>query len=259
MSLGLTLVQAKTYVALCKLESATVKAIAKVSNLARQDVYRTIPALQHQGLVEMIVASPSRYRAVPMKSGVSSLLHRRSREHTELRRKTAEFLLSLTLPQTDSGKSLVQEDGPQFVVTSEISLLFRKLMERTEACQTSIDSVGTWENFESTVSTLSQGFQNAVERGVRIRSVTEKPENGKLVPKCVSALRKSPFYELRFVRAPAPVTMSILDRKELNIAISASNSRGVPSLWSNNPAILSLATTYFEEVWSKASALRGRC
>ncbi|MCW4047841.1 MAG: hypothetical protein NWE99_09855 [Candidatus Bathyarchaeota archaeon] len=50
MGLGLTLLQAKTYLALATLGKADVKMISKASNVARQDIYRVMPVLQKLGL-----------------------------------------------------------------------------------------------------------------------------------------------------------------------------------------------------------------
>ena len=82
MELGLTLVQAKIYLTLTKLDNATIKAISKNSNLARQDIYRIIPSLQKLGLVEKIIDKPTKYKATPIKIGVF---------HTTTTENTARF------------------------------------------------------------------------------------------------------------------------------------------------------------------------
>jgi DNA polymerase III alpha subunit len=56
MDLGLTLLQAKIYLALSKTGKATIKTISKASNSARQDIYRIMPTLQKLGLAEKIIA-----------------------------------------------------------------------------------------------------------------------------------------------------------------------------------------------------------
>jgi hypothetical protein len=47
--------------------------------------------------------------------------------------------------------------------------------------------------------------------------------------------------------------MSILDKKEVNISIAAPKEKGLPSLWSNNPSIVTIGSNYFEELWAKAA------
>jgi len=251
MDLGLTLVQAKAYLALCRLECATIKAISKTSNLARQDVYRIMPSLQKIGLVEQIISNPTKYHAVPIKNGVYSLLQHHLQEQEKLTKKTTALLNRL---KEDNFKSsfAVQEE-PQLLIISELSLLFKKLMNGTRASQVSIDSIGTWEAFDGVTSNGLSDFKKTLQRGVRIRAITEKPPNGKRLPTYVKTLQKHPLYEVRFVIPPAPITMAILDKREVSICISTPADNSPSSLWSSNRIITGLALNYFEEIWSKAS------
>ncbi len=261
MNLGLTLIQAKAYLALCRLENATIRTISKMSNLARQDVYRILPSLEKLGLAEQIIGTPTKYKATPIKTGISTLLFHKTQEHTELQKKTAEMLNNLSALQQVISREVVLEEDPeqQFVVTREITLLIQKLVKGTRAAKVSIDSVGTWESFIGVVSHSFEDFQDALHRGVRIRSITESIENEKALPHCVKALKRSGLYELRFLPAPVPATMSILDNREVNISISTQTSKGgLPSLWSNNSTIAAISANYFEELWGKASVSKPR-
>ncbi len=257
MQLGLTLVQAKAYLALSRLENANIKTISKASNLARQDVYRIMPTLQKIGLVEQIIATPTKYKAVPLKNGISSLLERRAQEHAELQTKTLQLINSLHEDNAQIAPSTTEEE-PQFVITSEQSLISRKLIDGATASKTSIDSVGTRESFEALVLHNCQDFKKALKRGVKIRSITEMPPKGKSIPRCVETLKKHPLFEVRLVSPPAPITMTTFDKKEVNICMAVGDSKAAPSLWSNNPVILALATNYFEEVWNSAFKYKRR-
>lgn len=258
MDLGLTLVQAKVYIALCRLESGTIKTIARTANLARQDIYRIMPALQEMGLVEKIIAEPTQFKAIPIKSGVDTLLQCKMREHEELKQKTADLLENLVNFQELNAKTAPQEDEQQFIVTSAMSILVKRHNISIQASQKNIDSIGTLESCEPIFSQSYEDLLKAMERGVKIRSIIEKPQKNKLLPVSIKALQRNPRYELRFISAPAPVTMSILDNKELSICISTPMHKIVPNLWSNNPAILALATNYFEEIWKKAHIYKSK-
>jgi sugar-specific transcriptional regulator TrmB len=52
--LGLTLCQARVYLALARSGMSTAKTISKVSKVTREDIYRIMPTLQKLGLVENI-------------------------------------------------------------------------------------------------------------------------------------------------------------------------------------------------------------
>jgi sugar-specific transcriptional regulator TrmB len=76
--LGLSLLQAKVYLALVKLGThSTVKAISICSKVARQDVYRTITELREFGLVEMVIGNPALFRAIPLQETVSILMEKK--------------------------------------------------------------------------------------------------------------------------------------------------------------------------------------
>jgi sugar-specific transcriptional regulator TrmB len=64
--LGLTGYEARVYVALEKLQSATASEIADVSDVPRSQVYQTASALEDRGFIEKQQADPTRYRVVPV-------------------------------------------------------------------------------------------------------------------------------------------------------------------------------------------------
>ena len=87
MNLGLTCLQAKTYLVLTTLKEAEAKKISKISNIARQDIYRIMPELEKVGLVERIISTPTLYKAIPLKEGSFVLFQKRAKEHAALQEK----------------------------------------------------------------------------------------------------------------------------------------------------------------------------
>ena len=77
MDLGLTLVQARVYLALVESGISKISTISKISKVARPDTYNNIKKLQKLGLVEAIIQSPRTYRAIPIIEALSLLLERR--------------------------------------------------------------------------------------------------------------------------------------------------------------------------------------
>jgi sugar-specific transcriptional regulator TrmB len=80
MDLGLTCSQAKAYLALTVLKKAEAKKIARVSCIARQDIYRIMPELERIGLVEKLIATPVLYGAIPLYEGALKL-HEKKTSH----------------------------------------------------------------------------------------------------------------------------------------------------------------------------------
>jgi sugar-specific transcriptional regulator TrmB len=244
VELGLTLLQAKTYLALATLGKAEVKTISKVSNVVRQDIYRIIPTLQKLGLAEKIITTPAMYEATPIKDGVSILLQHRTREYTELQKKTRKLLNNF---QKNKVITTLQEDS-QFIFVSARTNFVKRHEKATQMAQASIDFIGPWESFKALLFYGLQDFKRAIKRSVKIRIITEKSEGKESIPKVTQALKKNLFFEVRYISAPAPIGMMIFDKKEFNLSVS---DREWPSLWSSNPSIIKLATSYFEDLWNK--------
>lgn len=246
MGLGITLLQAKTYLALAKLGKADAKTISKASNVARQDIYRVLPALQKLGLVEKIIAHPTMYKATSTKEGLSILLQNRKKEYAEIQKKTTSLINNF---HTNNAKINLQDENTQFIITSQATLFLKMHKRLHQKAQMSIDVIIPLI-FDGAAKFI-EGWSHpkeAIRRGVKIRLITQKTEN-KLTPRELQALEKNPLFELKYSATPIPFGMHIFDNKELTIATSKSV---LPSLWSNNHNVVNIAKSYFDALWSKA-------
>lgn len=246
MGLGLTFLQAKTYLTLAKLGKAEVRTISKASNAARQDIYRIIPTLQKMGLAEKIIATPTIYKATPLEKGLSTLLQQKIEENDELQEKTNALINSF---EENTAEIAFKEDRLQFIITSEESLFRKRITEATEAAQTSHEVILTPEGLRGMLF-QHQHLKKAMKKGVKIRVIAEKPENKQLINRTTKALEENSFFKLKYISVPPQICMAIFDNKEVNIRIS---NGVVPSFWSNNPNIVNLAISYFDKLWNKAN------
>jgi sugar-specific transcriptional regulator TrmB len=247
--LGLTLLQAKTYLALVTLGKAKVQTISKASNVARQDIYRIMPTLQKLGLAEKIIAAPIMYKAISLKEGLSILLQNKTREHTELQKKTIELLNNI---HNSEDEKVLQDEAQQFSIISSKKLLLKRFAETDNITQKSINVVGKWKILKSILFHRPQDTKRALKRGVKIRIITEKHEDDKSIKKIIQSLKTNPLFEIRYLSTPLPVKTVIYDGTEVRMSIATSPDSDMPSLWSNNPSFLKVMTAYFEEIWDEA-------
>jgi sugar-specific transcriptional regulator TrmB len=245
MGLGLTLLQAKTYLALAKLGKADANAIAKASNVARPDIYRIMPTLQKLGLTEKIIAKPTMYKATPIQEGLSILLQNRKTEITELQTKTIAIINNF---QANAAKTALQEENTQFVITSEITRFFKIHRDQTQRTRESIDIMIPFVSVPAKVDDEWSHLKRAMKRGVKVRLLTQEL-NEETVTSVWQALTKNPLFEIKYSTAPINFGMHIFDKKEITIAVSG--KKILPSLWSNNPNVVELAISYFNEVWNR--------
>ncbi|MCX8152991.1 MAG: hypothetical protein N3E52_00990 [Candidatus Bathyarchaeota archaeon] len=243
--LGLTFLQAKTYLALAKLGKADVKTISRTSKVARQDIYRIMPALQRIGLVEKIVASPTLYKVTPIKESLCVLLENKTRECMELQMKI-KFLLSNF---NDKIEEVTSQEEEQFSIISSKRLLQKRLSEKDQVAQKSIVAIANWKTIRSTFFNRSNDIINALKRGVKLKIITEMHEKDRHVEKIIQAFMKYPTFEIKYSSTPIPVNAVIHDEKEINMCIATLPDNEVPSLCSTNQRFIRVVAAYFEELW----------
>ncbi len=244
INLGLSLLQARTYLGLAKLgKAADVQTIAKTSNVARQDMYRIMTALERRGLAEKIIAKKNMYIATPMKQGLSILLQKRKEEYAELEKRTSLLLSNF---QQNSLQDL-HEQNQQFKVTSDWKLLKKMHEEKIQSTRTSIDITVPGKHFQRMLFDQLPCLKEAKRKGVRIRAITEKFCE-KAPSRKTQVLTKNLFAEVKYIDNPTLFGMHIFDSKEVTMDIS--ERHGLPSLWSNDPNVVRMAETYFEHIWN---------
>ena len=82
--LGLTHTEAKVYLTLLSLRTATANDIHKDSKVARQEVYRVLSDLEEKGLIEKIIARPSQFKPIPAREVVAILIQNRNKQSLQL-------------------------------------------------------------------------------------------------------------------------------------------------------------------------------
>ena len=250
VELGLTSLQARTYIALSMLGTATMKSVAKVSNIARQDVYRIMPSLQQLGLAEKVITTPSMYRATPLKEGVDVLLRHKSQEQAQLKLQAEHMMTNF---QASQFKVLSHQDDSNFLVISEKKLLYKTLDEKNSTVKNSLCVSGTWESARGVLfDSEMPRFKEALKRGASIKWVTEDHEEDPSTLKALRTLLKNPLFEIRYFKPPIPLQTAIYDKKEVVMCIATLPSKDITSIWSNNPMFVKVAMNYWEEVWSGA-------
>jgi len=86
--LGLTLNQARVYLALATQNQLSAREISKNAGITRQKVYRIIPQLLNKGLAIKQLTHPATYKATLPKNALHTLLEQRKRENNQLKKTT---------------------------------------------------------------------------------------------------------------------------------------------------------------------------
>jgi sugar-specific transcriptional regulator TrmB len=245
--IGLTLSQARVYLALVKLGThSTVKTVSVFSKVARQDVYRTLTELRELSLVEMVIGNPALFRAIPLQEAVAILMERKNQRTRELLAEASELFKLFAVNEV----SRLYQENHQFVLIPKKEALICRIKKVIEGAQESILIISPWRELTQWLFNLHESWEQALKRGVKVQWITEKKEDQRLVTEITRALIKDPNFTLRTESTSSMLRFGIYDGKEVFITVSSTpTATESPALWTNNPAITFIVKDYFETKW----------
>jgi sugar-specific transcriptional regulator TrmB len=242
-SLGLTILEAKVYLALVKQNEASAKTISKASKVSQPDVYRILTKLENRGLIERIIALPSRFKATPADEGFALLLQRRDNQSAILHKKATELVQSL---RGDGIKTnAFQEEPAQFILVPGVHV--HRIKNAVDNAQKSVLCFTSLEMFRKVRFVTEDVWKRGVKRGTKFQFLIGKPHDEKVVLELDPTLKNNDLFETKFIHASLPC-MILIDDKE--IFLRTEMNLEAPVLWSNNPFIVGIIEKYFETLWS---------
>ncbi len=247
--LGMTIRQAEVYIAISELEQAKVTTIAKTARTDRAEIYRVIPKLQKLGLIKKVVTTPVSYRAVPLSEGLSILLQKNAEKHKEIQTKAKQFL------EDFDRKGKTNREDFQYTLICGSKNIDREFTKHIGEIKTSRDGIFGWNEILYMVNTYFKEHQKALEKGVKIRYITHKPEGAK-TPQTIQTLKKTGAFEIRNTTTKLKAGAVIHDKKSFAVVTSPnSSSNEMEALCSNNPAVAKLAEDYFDLKWESTTKI----
>jgi len=244
---GLSINQAKIFLALKPKKFLTANEIRKTSNTPRQDVYRNLNKLYELGLVEKALGRPVRFKSVLIENGISFLVERKKQEMENMQFQANQVIENY---KSNNNNHNFQEFDPHFVIIQKKEASIAKRLEEIDSAQRSLDFISSWKRFPKTIEIFSQKAIKALVRNVKIRVILEKPKDLKQIPKLVTKLEEFPNYNLRYTLKKPTAIIGIFDKKRAIIKTSAKvDLAETPSLWTSNQCLVSVMIEYFESYW----------
>jgi len=249
INLGLTVLQAKVYVALAKLGTATSRSTAKEAKVASQDVYRILTELQETGLVEKIIAKPNMYHAMPLAKGLSMLLQRRKAKTKQLE-KTADLIskeFDCTL------RAVEKTDIGNFVLIQKEEPIKSKAFELLDTAQSSLDLMHDTHD-TVTYGELYDIGQKLKTKEIKVRDLVSKSnQNLQMMKAFESVIQKYPTFQVRYLDASSPAKLIIKDSKEVLLSTTTKPNASLQAfLWSDNPILVQIIQQWFANVWERS-------
>ena len=249
LGLGLTLNQARVYLAILKLEKTTVGQVAKFSKVRREEVYRILPALEKKGLVERLLGNPTEVRATVVSDALTFLV-------AEEKRKSDERLLGMkSTVKKLSLKEWTQrvfEDESIYILIPDRKAILAKISGLVKDSRKEVGLIADKRILMRILFKFSDEFKQAVKEGVQIRLVFEGEKPDGLLKEKVNKLVGIPLVHIKFCCEPLNHFI-MSDDKEALITTSKESGLGEsPSLWTNNNNLIGVLRTGFESDWEKA-------
>jgi sugar-specific transcriptional regulator TrmB len=249
VNLGLSVLQAKVYIALAKSGTSTGRTTAQVAKVASQDVYRVLAELREKSLVEKRISRPNRYSAVPLKEGLHMLLKRRNEQTTEL--KKAVFDMSQSFQNVSMTGDKVE--ACDFILIPANEPIEKRFVGAWESVQTSLELMN---DFQEGIAEHEMHFDleiKALNNGVKIRNILSKTQKKYKKSKLFSALlEREPGFQVKYTNFPLPAKILIKDNKEVFISTeNKPDSYSQPYLWSNNLILVRVIQQWYDIMWEK--------
>jgi sugar-specific transcriptional regulator TrmB len=248
--LGLSTTQARIYRMLTHWDELSIETIAKISRVARTDLYRIIKQLESRGLVERIILNPTKFRAIPVDKGLDLLIQERHDQLQELK-KRSEIL------RQQSRKEIKRRS-----IRSEKNQFLRFTGNRIKTrIRISIETVQKDVRLVLTLARLLQGLnyfaeivEKALNRGVEYRVIIERPYEWEVYMNQATTFINEPRFQVKFMEEPPKTIFALYDEKEVYIFQHPEETfKQSTALWSSNASLIAVMNECFETKW-KSSA-----
>ncbi len=253
---GLTETQARIFITVSRLGSPTVTEVSKISGIRREEIYRSLPGLERSGLIQRIMGHPLRLRVPDMRTAINLLVEQeqsRSKARISELADRATNLLSI-IESEDSPEIESTGRNGEFSLVEEKEAVHSLIAAIITRAQDSIDILQSRSNVLWLLSGVGEQLRDAVERGVKLRILTEPPQGRDRLPKII---------ERRFSRGSTVEFKYMVELKTLFLiaddaeaCLVTSNSVRLPKahlFWTTNENLLSLLREDFQSRWHAAA------
>jgi len=248
---GFTLNQAKIYAAIARLHTASVGSISRMAKVRREHVYRTLPKLEKMGLIERVLGTPEKIKAIPVEDAFSLLIKKQQEEaEKKISALNAEAEAFLEHLKQRDWTTAQEENESQFSLISEKDAIMSKTAALIGSAKKEIWIAASRKKLAKFMFFFSDLLKKSAKKGVHINLLTEMPQKDDALPRFIEEqISPGKSLELKYTN-DLPTHYLIADDKE--IVIDSSTEAGFaesPCLWTNNSSLLALTQKSFTDTW----------
>lgn len=250
--LGLTQTEAKVYIVLLCLKTATARNLHRESNIARQDVYRILSDLQEKGLIEKVIAKPAKFRPISVKDAISILLRRKIEHNRQLRRKAKQAFRNL---EVDCVKTVPLDENVNFILLSKSETNptghIDKIGKAVENAKKTVMGLISFQLFMTVKLMEEDIWKKAVKKGIKFKFIVSGNSDEKEKLALDPRLKNTDNFEVCWTPKLPQATVLLVDEKEAfcRTGITAES----PVLWSTDPSFVAMIKDYLNTKWNTLS------
>jgi sugar-specific transcriptional regulator TrmB len=247
--LGLSLNQARVYLAILQLQKTTAGQIARFAKVRREDVYRILPILEKMGLIERLLGNPSKIRATPISHALNFLVAEEEKRFDERLSDMRSTVRKLSLKDW---KQPLPEEESIYILIAEKKEILAKTSGLINDSRKEVALIADKERIMLILSQLLNECKQAIKNGAQIRLIFEGDSTDILLKEKVQKLIDGASVHVKFHRKPLNHFIMSDDTEAL---ITGSKKNGIgesPSLWTNNRNLIGILRKSFESDWKKA-------
>jgi HTH-type transcriptional regulator, sugar sensing transcriptional regulator len=242
---GFTVLQARVYIALLRLGTATATNVSSAIGVYRSEAYRILRELSSKKLVQRHLTSPSTFTAIPPHDCLSLLIQQSKKKLAELetQRDNLDYLLSSITPTTvDLTHHRLD------IIEANSTEKFKQMMK--EARYDHVGVVAKYGFGKMLSDGSAQAIVSAAKRKVRVRLIAEVDR-----PNIKTARLLSRYCEIRQSRGIL-LYVDIVDKKQMlfgpGLVPSDQDSRveAELDLWTTIPRFVQAMYAMFENLWA---------
>jgi sugar-specific transcriptional regulator TrmB len=250
--IGFTKTQAKLYLTLITAGKTDAKNLAKLSNVPRQAVYRSLNELQEKGMVEKIISLPQEYKAIPLKEALRILIKSKAEEYDQVLEKAKTCLIRF-----EEQKAQESLDKSYYISILEgKETVINKIKYLTENTQSTLCVCQTPQRWLQVNLQIFKTVKEALKRGVKYRVIIEESSEPFVFEKTLKPILSNPNYKVRLANHKLKINAAIYDDKFGCFSFYPGKSvSGTPVIVTNHQSLLVGFLDHFERLWQDSKEL----
>ncbi len=253
---GLSLSQARVYLALTIVGKSSVNTVAKAAEIDPANTHRTMESLEKLALVKKTLSVPNLFEAVPIKDAIEILLKTKAEEYSEIVHSTKT--LSDKYDHGSRDNRLLQEK--QFLMIPQKNVYMKMSLDHWKNARKTVDVITTVKRAIQSRDLSYATERDCLCRGVAIRTLlilNADEEKNQLSSEPLRSKSTKPYvkplWQTRFVVGSPEVIGAIFDNETATFIVDPSaDYMASPSLLTNHRGFIAMFKSYFDKLWDSS-------